>query len=168
MMTFSLTGLRPWTRMPAQIPQQAYKNAEMAMRTSPVLHSLPDFMFTKAYQSASPISCDSLPWGRVKWGGVMPNGFTERQTEELDRAAEEFMTEHTEVGAKPLPSIVMREVTGETVFLYEKVDAYISKLQPTTKEERRKNGDQYRALSEAWNGLKKQALKRAKSPAESS
>lgn len=97
----------------------------------------------------------------------MPNGLTDQQTEALDFAAERFIVEHPDVNATDLPSIVMREASGETVFLYEKVEAYISKLRPTTKEERNRNESQYRLLTEAWSAARKDALKQAKNAGES-
>ena len=93
----------------------------------------------------------------------MPNGFTDRQIEELNRAAAEFIRDHDESAAIPLPSMAMREAQGELVFLFEKVEAYLSKLQPTNREDKRTHGARYKALSGTWNDLKKAALRQAKS-----
>lgn len=93
----------------------------------------------------------------------MPNGLTDRQVEELDRAAARFVEEQGAEFGTPLPSIAVREANGEAVYLYEKVEAQLSMLQPKNREEKRERGERHRALSNAWDELRREALKRAKS-----
>jgi hypothetical protein len=92
----------------------------------------------------------------------MPNGFSDRQIDELNRAADVFVAEHGEGFGEALPSLVMREAIGERVELYEKVEAQLSMLQPPTRLQRKEEGERQQALSDVWARLKKDALKRAK------
>jgi hypothetical protein len=87
--------------------------------------------------------------------------YTEREITELNKAAEQLAELYAQVKHAQFSRLEARVERNETVHLYERADAFVSSLAPKTKRDERTEGRHYRAVKDAWETLRSEALKKA-------